>query len=47
MNSTAAQLTGETLLQYITTKLCPSTWHGTLYEIVFALEVSGYGVCKI
>jgi hypothetical protein len=33
--STAAQLSGDTLFQYITTKHLPDTWRGTSHSIVF------------
>ena len=34
LNSTAAQLSGDTLLQYITTTRYPGSWRGTSYEFV-------------
>jgi hypothetical protein len=33
-NSTAAQISGDTLLQYITTARFPGNWHGTSYGFV-------------
>jgi hypothetical protein len=35
LSSTAAQLSGDTLLQYITTTRYPVNWRGTSYEFVF------------
>jgi hypothetical protein len=34
LSSTAAQLSGDTLLQYITTARYPGTWRGTTYDFV-------------
>jgi hypothetical protein len=34
LNSTAAQLSGDTLLQYITTARFPGSWRGTSYGFV-------------
>jgi HEPN domain-containing protein len=34
LSSTAAQLSGDTLLQYITTTRYPGNWRGTSYEFV-------------
>jgi hypothetical protein len=34
LNSTAAQLSGDTLLQYITTARLPGSWRGTSYGFV-------------
>jgi hypothetical protein len=34
LSSTAAQLFGDTLLQYITTTRYPGNWHGTSHEFI-------------
>jgi hypothetical protein len=34
LSSTAAQSSGDTLLQYITASLYPGTWHGTSHAFV-------------
>jgi hypothetical protein len=34
LSSTAAQLSGDTLLQYITTARFPGNWRGTAYALV-------------
>jgi hypothetical protein len=34
LSSTAAQLSGDTLVQYITTSCYPGNWRGTSYEFV-------------
>jgi hypothetical protein len=34
LSSAAAQLSGDTLLQYITTTRYPGNWRGTSYEFV-------------
>jgi hypothetical protein len=36
LSSTAAQLSGDTLLQYITATQYPSTWRGTLHAIALS-----------
>jgi hypothetical protein len=43
LSSTAAQLSGDTLLQYITMACFPGSWRGTSYGFVLHWKLEGAG----